>query len=514
MKKTKLFFSMLMSLLLISVFVSCGGDAEVTTTLTSTQESCVETTAMEKPSETTAQTTKKPSVTQPTITQAKPVVIEPKQVSYCMYHAGFLFTTLDENGRTASRELYDPFTMQRVSIYTYGYDEDGVLSSFSITDRDGETIPYVLFYTEGSRSVLAIADNDYTSQYRFEQDESGKIILEKKDSRDPLAYEFAYNTDGYLVQEKLYHFDYEVVYDTAYASGKAVITSEAAMVTGLVLTYDAEGYPLTLEGWHRTYFEYEYVNRYSYNQKKLCTSISTVKDSDPYVCEFTYNAMGLVIRKVTTNLNSRFIEQESFAYDDAGRLIREEYKSVDDAGMFASWCVVAYGYDGHGRRTEMLITSYNEDGSERSKIGTVKVYNGYGVLSTETNISYARDGSVIEKREQKYIYGSDNQHVIQVNESYYEGEDLLLTRIERVLKNNYKETVTEYHYTRDDGSLSYKSELILIYDENDLLIKSEYKLYDAKEALVSREVGEYENGNLVKTTYYDAAGNVVKVEER
>ena len=104
--------------------------------------------------------------------------------------------------------------------------------------------------------------------------------------------------------------------------------------------------------------------------------------------------------------------------------------------------------------------------------------------------------------------------MIQINESYYEGEDLLLTRIERVLKNNYKETVTEYHYTREDGSLSYKSELILIYDENDSLMKSEHKLYDAKEALVSREVGEYENGNLVKTTYYDAEGNVVKVEER
>jgi len=449
-------------------------------------------------------------------------------------------------GNPILRRVYDKMSMTSPDdayTFSYRYNEKGKLVDFAFTGG-GFTEPQAEFTeSPGNRlSSAAIYLNDGVHLNAFWMyNENDLITTEMYNFDDTWWFSYAYDAEGRLTKETVFNFDGNgsvEFFQTAYTENGAHYTFGAEDNLNLTadLTFNEKGLPVALKG---VFWGVDKEFTYTYNDKSLCTKatvtgepfgmqtyentfddkgylVQTSINGGKTVYEYTYHNTGRVATQTVlyydgdNNCEDKTVY--SYEYDAKNRPTREEIKVFDEKAELYAWSLYEYTYDfgTFGSDSEMMFTLFDSSGAVISKRGTTKSYNGKNYISKEINTSYSASGEVLEKRELKYLY-HNMEELYQTNESFYEGE-ILVHKIERMEDNRNKKTV-EYFYSKEDGSLTKKTELVLTHDFDGVVVKSEYKEYDGTENLLSREVSEYENGTLVKTTYYDAEGNVTKVEE-
>lgn len=505
----KRLFVMIGIAVLILTIASCGGEAATTTARpdTTAPVTTTDTTVPVITTDTTVPVTTTDTTETP-VTTAVSIEIEPQNISFSMHHSEFMDTIFDDDGRVIKRDLYHPHTMQKTKEnYSYSYDENGKLTSLVIRDIYGDKTVYTFSLSEDGKTATANATDSKDKPYVYcvYFDDSGKIVAEEKETGGANSFYFGYDSQGRLVEERLFEVNYEVTYRFTYRNDTLKITCGAFRTEGLVVTYNNVGLPISLEGeyqttaLHGTFYSY-----FTYNKKGLCTVARYFKSYEENICEYTYDEEDRLIKSVNRNRDTGYKEELYYTYDAVGNLLKEERKSYDENASLTKWTATEYTYDAKNQTTEKLYITYNEDGSVHYTTGYEYVYDDNGNCIEET------ENHAGGKRVQSFSYVEDERFLVE--EKWYAG-DALYSKTIWFLNGKITEKSEGYRYSLEDGSLLSKNEEEYTYGENGVIVQTDYKEYGTDEKLLRREVTEYKNGKSVKITHYDANGNVTKVEE-
>lgn len=220
-------------------------------------------------------------------------------------------------------------------------------------------------------------------------------------------------------------------------------------------------------------------------------------------------------------------------YDDAGLLVSRErhfedgsestdYYVYDELGLLKQtysydWLLEEYTYDERGNL--LTKTTYYEDGPvnmiyeysyddanclifELARSGEDEVYYSYEYAYDESGrltFKYSNDGTYTA-----YIYDEQGN---KLSEVYYDIDGVETDRTEYDYDADGNE-LSERHYSEDSLYLWYKSE----YDENGNKIRFErLNMQGGAQDIVLCDYDD--DGHLVKSTRFDASGNVVTYSE-
>lgn len=223
----------------------------------------------------------------------------------------------------------------------------------------------------------------------------------------------------------------------------------------------------------------DYISRFTFDEDgKILSQTNPGTDSEAKLITYDYDGNGNCTSISMYNKDDAVYAEKEFVYDSSGNCTKETaYEYVDGVRLFDFG--YTYERDNNGRIVKIIndkgtteVYSYDENGlcisedtfaSDGSVVSQAKFsYDAYGNL--------IRTDSTKPKEDWTYEYDSHGRLIKETNEYYY----------------------IEYHY-EEDGTVN-------IYTLSDL--------YDEKPGL---SLEYYDNGKIIKQTWYDDNGEVDEV---
>ena len=312
-------------------------------------------------------------------------------------YGGRSLTTYNEDGYILTERYVSEYSDETT---TYTYDDLGRKTSQTTKSTytyEGETNTYensTVYEYDVWGNLAKSTENgsgDYVSTITYTYDDQARLIREEQqDNGYSSVYTYEYDEQGNQVK-----------YTSEDSSG---------WVYSTLWKYDGEGNMLREQGMSGDDVSYTVDNLY----RDGLLIRSTYNGAGDYVTETTYeyDAQG---RQIHTKTVSSGSENESFtAYDEAGNIVRSEYKD-EDFGY-----VTTFTYDGEGRETGSETVNQNGETSrltnEYDKAGKlVRSVNEAGGMVSETVYAYdkaARKMTVTET----YTYPPAEQIFISTDE--------------------------------------------------------------------------------------------------
>ena len=554
-------------LTLALLLASCGGADKTTSTTERTEGVAAETTAI---------TTKVEDVAN------KPIAIDYNEATgldYTMVYVadGYFTTTYNGVGNPLKRQSIDWSTMMETDLtYVYEYDTQGKLKAFSA--RINSTIPKLtpasIAFDESGMKATGTFGKDALFSFVWEFDANGKMLCETILNTGKPVSEIGFDTLGRIVKESIYYGSNQFDMITTYEAGSAhtVLEMNGKNQIDVTITSDENGYPVKtigyLDGGNGEYL-------YTYNEKHLCVSIDGVEESrktqssfdydasdrcvkhtqitykegavsEKKVAEYTYDENGRTGKLIRTyydgndQMTRKF--EETFAYDNAGRIVSSSHKQFGADNKHESHVVYEYGYDETGRTNLYVTKHYDAENNLISEHRDQHHYDSKGNLITYTNESTENgqtnktvtecfyDDQDKKTQETRYRFSSGNltsKEVILFNEDGNVYSSVQYEVFEGGEQYKLRETINTYEnglhiknetWTYQSGSDNLSSHEVYEYEyqmsaEGSYMSRHTACRYDALDKLQEKTVYEYRaDGSVISRTMYDGDGNIIDQE--
>ena len=227
----------------------------------------------------------------------------------------------------------------RTKAYTYAYNEDGSLNSFT-NHQNGEVIIYEYDYAGRfiSSSETKASNSKYKNQYSVDYDEFGRVS-------------HATNAIDYLASSTVHDATLKIEY--TYNTNGTLKNTETTLPDGgrIVSDYSYGEFNRLAEISHRTGsfnqdISYEY---YSYSNKSigLITGYTSTVNGTATTYNYTYDSKGNI-----TKITNSGDDDITYTYDDLGQLISEVKGNT----------TLTYTYDNAGNITSITSTTEQSGG--------------------------------------------------------------------------------------------------------------------------------------------------------
>jgi len=459
----------------------------------------------------------------------------------------FVKTEFNPKNNPVRRELYSAETFEKGFEIRYEYDISGNLvdlrldakAASSLTHRDAR---FELSFDKESMKTEAkpLCDNDY--ELVFSWDENGRLSSEEWKS-SAIDVSFVYDKTGSVTREK--SADLAAVLTHRYSNDKSsiLITEAGSLTEMLTLTFGDRGMPSSVT-------TPEYGMNYTYNQKKLCTLITTEVagldlgktvisydgKGNPIKCEVMAIAAGVetaaaryeytydensnltheTLLTANTKLELKITSDRAYEYDAKGRLIKETEGIYPTLGKLTDNRITEYEYDEKGNKIQLTQIVCIPSGKVIKDKGVAR-YTAEGKLASYTDYEYHTNGTVAKTVENEY---NGEEKVVKITESSYrtgENKDgvlvdgkLLRQTITEKNANGFK--VKEYTKNYAQIGVSESDNTKLFYDKG--AIKSDvFVTYYSNGSVMNRVTQEYyENGTkkYSGTLAYTELGKITK----
>ena len=418
MKKALFMILVVAMLALCLTLAACGGETPAETTkpamTTAVLYNPAETTATTTAPVTAADTTPTATLPETTVPVTTPTVVTtpdntpsvtPEQpakvgVSYTYFLASYMFTTMDENGRTLKRELYKPETMQKSDTYmefSYAYDENGKLTSY-VSSWGGELVDGVIVWEDDGCTALVSDPVTEELVARILFDENGVIDEEYWLEGEEVIFFFDYDENGRLEQEVI-PGEMQLTVITTYDGNEGTVSFEYmyTKIADILITYTDDGYPISMQNRLETNV---FVYSYEYDEYNRCIESSAVRYGEENFYYMTYDKANRLETMVVEN--SYEIVESVYSYNEKNlkETVTETHKTLD--GEVESIYVTTYEYNEFDRDTKKTQIEYTENGDLRETIVTESEYNERGGLVKRTISRYNANGNLTDREVTEY----------------------------------------------------------------------------------------------------------------
>ena len=391
-----------------------------------------------------------------------------------------------------SRVTYIESQINSSSNYTlnYIYDLHGnIVQVVKTVEIDGNVDEISYYYHYDNLGTLLYIDDSNTGRIvRYNAD--GGVTIEETGTND-VIYKSYYNEDGELVEEidgvtytaKSYSADDIDTEETGVEIGYNATTGNTTELEAVVSSNNKNFGVQTLTDWfgrtktttvmtkdptdteieypakvrsNRTFVSYD-SNKTTNLVKNYTNQISGVSGSRTANFVYAYDANGKIVSRKTTGTLSALVELNTYVYDEAGQLVREDKNKNNNEIIQKTW---TYEYDANGNITKRKTYNYTVAGTEPTTLISTDTFTYATGTWEDRLVSYNGQSIVYDNIGNPTTYlgatltwhGRELLGYSKGENSYYYSYDVDGMRYQKVVNKNGVETA-RYNYVYADGQL-------------------------------------------------------------